>query len=174
MDAFTVQQHIADWLENGGIAGLDKVWAALPDSTGINFANYGEGEMRCQAVVYVEDDPEIRRSIGGANPYRQTPAVGMKWLTYNIRIEFVHRSADPSWIAADQALKQTIVAGARTMIRADPTLGSSTLADPLFASAGEGRMGIRGTYEPPFVDQESGEREQWAYLAFQVNAWVTG
>lgn len=164
MDAYAVQQHVSDWFNSGGITGLDKCWAAQPNAIGFNFADFGSGTMRCQAAVYVEDDTEVRRST----PVRH----GMKWVTYAVRVEFCHRSAEDDWTAADRALKQDVVMGAVQMIRNDPALGAGNLPDPLFIDAGEGRAGMRRQYEPPFTDEASGEREQWAYLVFTVSAWV--
>ena len=172
MDAFAVQQHLADWLNAAQVPGLDQVWPALPESTGLNFANYGSGTMRCQAVAYAESDDEIRRSGPGAlAPNR--PGQGMIWTTYTVRLEVCHRSAETDWVAADKALKSVIVPGIVAMIRKDPTLGSGQAPDPLFDSAGEGRFGIRKVYEAPFIEASDGEREQWAIVQFQVNAWST-
>lgn len=172
MDAFAVQQHVADWLNNSGVPGLDRVWPAIPNVDGINFALYGSGESRCQGVVYMEADTDVRRSLGAPDPSQNKPASGMRWITYQVRIEVVHLWTNPDWIAGDRVFKGQIVQGITNAIRLDPSLGTATIGDPLFKSAGEGRMGIRRQYEPPASSEEG--REQWAYVSFQTNAWVTG
>lgn len=165
MDAFTVQQYVADWLDSGRIPGLDKVHPALTDAQAMNLAAYGSGTMRCQAVVYVDTEMDVRRSP----PVGQ----GIRQMTYRMRVEIGHRSAESDWQAADRALKRDVVGGIRTMIHKDPALGSTGAADALFESAGEGRRGIQSEYSEPFVDEESGEREQWAYVYFDVLSFET-
>ncbi|MFF1469137.1 hypothetical protein [Streptomyces mirabilis] len=174
MDAYTVQTYAADWLNGSGITGLDTVWPALPSSMPLDFAAYGSGMMRCQAVAYAESDSDVRRSTPAANPYTGTRAAGMRMVRYAVRLEVVHWSADPDWMAADRALKQDVVAGIRTAIHLDPTLGGAKTSEPLFHSAGEGKRGIQTAYEVPFVRDADGAREQWAFLAFDVIAWETG
>lgn len=172
MDAYTVQADVASWLNAGAISGLDKVWPAQPNAIGMNFADYGSGTMRCQAMVCVEADHNVRRSTPAANPAAGLLGKGYRMLRYGVRIDFCHWSTEPDWTLADQVLKKNIIGGVRDRIHADPTLGTSAAADPLFNSAGEGRRGIQVQYEDPFTRDSDGAREQWAYLTFDVLAWI--
>ena len=173
VDPFLVQQYVANYLNAQGIFGLDQVWPARPNVDDLNFADFGSGPMRCQGIVYVEGDDEVRRAFGASRDGVE-PGHGMKWLAYQVRVEFCHRSADEDWIAADQAFKQVILGGVTAAIRKDGALGTGNLPQPLFRSAGEGRTGIKRVYEAPFTDPATGSREQWAYVQFTVNGWVTG
>ena len=174
VDAYDVQTHVAQWLNGGAIQGLDKVWAALPNSYGLDFSAFGSGEMRCQGVAYVEHDAEIRRSFGGAYPRAARPASGMKWTTFTVRLELCLNSTSTDWDAADRTLKKSITEPIKALIRADSSLGTWNLPNPLFESAGEGHFGIKTVYEAPYISERTGTREQWAYLTFTVNAWMTG
>lgn len=165
MDAYTVQQYVADWLNAGSIPGLDKVHPALTDAQAINLAEYGSGTMRCQAVVYVEGHTDVRRTL----PIHY----GVRQVTWRMRLEIGHSSAEPDWQQADRALKTDIVGGVITMIRKDPALGSKGAPDPLFDSAGEGLRGVQVDYGDPDVDDNTGERVQWAYLYFDVLTFET-
>ena len=174
MDAYTVQTYVANWLNGVDIPGLDMVWAAMASAQPLDFSAYGSGMMRCQAVVYVESDSDVRRSGPAANPFTHQPAAGVRLVSYAVRLEVVSWSADPDWAAADRALKQDVVGGIRKAIHLDPTLGGAQTAEPLFHSAGEGRRGIQTAYEEPFTRDADGNREQWAMLLFDVLAWETG
>lgn len=172
MDAFKVQKIIADWVNAGGVAGLDRLHEGLRDSQSIDFGEYGAGEMRCQGLVCVEGQREIRRSGPSANPHTGSTGKGMKWIVYRIRIELCHESTDPDWLAAERAFKE-IAEGLLTMVRKDPSLGTAGAPDALFVGAGEGRRGIYVDYSDPFVDQDDGPREQWCHVYFDAPAWIT-
>lgn len=167
MDAYLVQKHVADWINGGGIQGVDKIWAAQPTALGFPWGDYGgDGEYHCQGIVYVLDDSDTRRSM----PIHK----GIRWQTWDVRIEVCLHSTDPDWDAADQQLKGTIVDSIKNMIKLDPSMGTLKIQDKLFLQGGEGPRGIRTTYDLPFADENSGEREQWAIIRFTCASEVIG
>jgi hypothetical protein len=174
VDAYTVQGYVASWLNSAGILGLDQAWDAMPSAQPLDFAAYGSGPMRCQAVAYVESESDVRRSGPAANPFTGQPGAGYRQVSYAVRLEVVHWSSDEDWAAADRALKQDVVGGIRKALHVDPTLGGSQTSEPLFHSAGEGRRGIQTSFEEPFTRDADGNREQWAFVLFDVIAWETG
>jgi hypothetical protein len=172
VDAYTVREYVANWINAGGVEGLDKVLPAFETSQDFDMGAYSSGPMYCQGVVCIEAEREIRRSGPSANAAAGTPGRGMKWIVYQVAIKLCHQSDDPDWAAAERAFMQ-VIEDIRVMIRKDPSLGSSSTAQPLFDGAGEGRRGIQTQYDEPFTDKDTGEREQWAAIHFDAPAWIT-
>ena len=174
MDAFTVQAHVADWLNSAGITRLDHVYDSQPEVFGANLAAYGHGTTRCIGFVNCLDDTDGRRSGPAANPVSGQQRMGIRELEFMIQLEFVHQTAESDWREAERQLKQDVMEGARNVILNDPTLGTSGMPTPLFNSAGEGKKGVRRTYALADTENDDGERRQWGMLTFTVCVFEVG
>lgn len=175
MDAFSVQKHTADFLNAGSVVRLDHCYEDQPEAFGFNIADYGSGTTRCYGTVFVDDDSDGRRSGPAADPTHGRPTgLGMRTLTFKVTVVVVHITSEPDWIEASRQLKQDVMEGIRRMIISDPALGTTNLPQPLFASAGESKVGIRRVYQQPYTDDSDGMRKQWAELHFMISAYEVG
>ncbi len=133
---------LADWLEAAQIEGLDKVHAGIMYS--IPWDEHGSGsEYSCQAVVNIRPRRETRIAGGGLGPPN-----GQKMITSGAEVRIYFRSADPDWLAAQdafddicEAIVKQIRAGGRTLGRPDDIL-----------SAGEFEAGIVQDNAEPAAD----------------------
>lgn len=174
MDDFTVQMHLADFLNSASVTRLDHTYDAQPESFGANLNEYGNGTTRCIAFANVFDATDARRSGPAANPYIGSSPQGIAYQEWMVQLEVLHVTAESDWREAERQLKQDVIAGIKAAIRNDPTLGTWNQPTPLFNSAGEGPKGFRTTYAMAEVEPDDGERRQWAMLQFTVCAYVEG
>lgn len=174
MDAFTVQMHVANYLNSAHITNLDYVYDAQPEAFGANLADNGQGTTRCIGFVNCMDATDVRRSGPAANPSINQKPLGIAENEFQIQLEVLHSTSEDDWREAERQLKQDVMAGIRAAIRNDPTLGTWNLPTPLFNAAGETKKGFRETYAMADTDNDDGDRRQWGMLVFYVCAFVEG
>lgn len=113
-----VRTTLANWLADGGVDGLNKVWTTFPKRFTFQ-ENAQAGQMsRCQAVVFIADEHESRLSIGGAHN-------GWKRVDYTVILQVfqhsLHRNADDAMSDFD-----TTIDGIKARLRSDHNFGDTT------------------------------------------------
>lgn len=175
MDAFTIQKHVADWLNAAQIPRLDHVYEDIPEAFGEDLGATGSGNTRCVATVFIDDDDDGRRSGPAADPQiGRTVGMGVRQIECVVKLSVVHWTAEDNWIEAARQLKQDVCEGITKVIRSDPSLGTWGMPVPLFKGCGEGKFGVKRHYDDPYTDPADGGRKQWAVIEFHACVYEAG
>jgi hypothetical protein len=153
---------VADWLSDGNIIGVDKVHLVWP--LRLDFNAYSATMHRCQLVVVLESEGEVRVALGGAHS-------GKKRIDYLTTVEVYHSSitTDPADALANF---DEVVDGIKTRLRADRMAGQTD--DSIVWQMGEGGYGIQTEFMIPDNWQVGGEPiEFYARIRFEVTQWIT-
>lgn len=161
------RQQIADWLIAGNIRYLDKVFTSPP--LRLDWAAYAQDrEHQSQMVIFIDEEGELRMSMGGATS-------GKKRIDYMVSMEFYYRSLQINPEVA-QDVFDDIVDDIKARLRADRRLGisSSINTDGVIWQAGEGGFGIQIDFKDPVDGNVGGEPiEHYARIRFEVTIWIT-
>ena len=161
------RQAIKDWLDAGEILYLDKVFVAPP--LRLSFPQYSQNDHHnCQIVVFIDDQGEMRMSLGGANS-------GKKRIDYMIALEIYYRCTLPDPETA-QDVFDDLVDAINARLRADRRLGvsDSLNSESVIWQAGEGGYGIQIDFKDPADGNIGGEPiEHYARMRFEVTQWIT-
>lgn len=151
---------LADWLIDGDL--VDKVHYSYPRDWQKEFNSYGSGNHRCHAVIFFEQEGELRFALGG-------PTSGKKRIDYLVCVELFHRSTDPDPVAAMDDFER-IVDLIKTRMRADRRLGTS---ESIVWQAGEGGYGIQLEFERPWSLVGGEPVENKCEIRFEITQWIT-
>lgn len=153
---------VANWLTAGNIAGVDKIFTVWP--LRLDFNNYSSGVHRCQIVVVIESENEIRIALGGSHS-------GKKRIDYLVTVEVYHNStANEPQEALDNY--DAIIDGVKARLRADRMAGQTD--DSIVWQMGEGPFGIQTEFLVPDNWQVGGQPiEFYGRIRFEVTQWIT-
>lgn len=153
---------VADWLADAHI--VDKVHLTYP-RVAFDFNSYGAGPHRCHAVLFFEEEGELRIALGGATS-------GKKRIDYLVNLELYHRSNDPDPITAQDDFDR-IVDAIKTRLRADRRLGDVTTESTVIWQAGEGGYGIQCEFQRTNVMVGGEPVETMGVIRFEITQWIT-
>ena len=153
---------VAQWLTDGNVDGIDKIWTVWP--LRLDFANFSASVHRCQVVVVIESENEIRIALGGAHS-------GKKRIDYLVTLEVYHSSTtDVPQEALDNY--DVVIDGIKARLRADRMAGETD--DSIVWQMGEGPFGIQTEFLIPDNWQVGGEPiEFYGRIRFEVTQWIT-
>lgn len=153
---------LVEWLTDGEIDGLDKIHFTYPRDWTKEFNSYGSGEHRCHAVIFFEQEGELRFALGG-------PTSGKKRIDYLVVIELFHRSVS---IDPEDGLDdfERILDAIKDRLREDRRLGAD---ESVVWQAGEGGYGIQCEFERPNSLVGGEPREQLGLVRFEITQWIT-
>lgn len=153
---------VADWISNGNIDGIDKVFTVWP--LRLDFSNYSSSVHRCQLVIVIESENEIRIALGGAHS-------GKKRIDYLVTTEVYHSStSDDPQAALDNY--DVVIDAIKTRLRADRMAGQTD--DSIVWQMGEGPFGIQTEFLVPDNWQVGGQPiEFYGRIRFEVTQWIT-
>lgn len=150
---------LVDWLRAAEI--VDYVHPTWPRI--FQWDNWGAGLHRCQLIVFIEEEGELRISIGG-------PTSGKKRIDYLVSLEIFHRSTDTEPINAMDDFDR-LVDEIKDRLRADRRAGQTD--DAVVWQLGEGGYGIQLDFWP--VDALVGGKpiETRGRMRFEITQWIT-
>lgn len=155
---------VKSWLDAAGIRYLDQIFTAPP--LRLDFNTYGSPPYNCQAVVFIDDEGEVRIALGGASS-------GKKRIDYMVAMEIYFRSTDINTDDTQNAFDELIDA-----IKARLRLGLHTLGqtdETIVWQAAEGSYGIQTDFMDPDPQPNVGGEpiEHYARMRFEVTQWIT-
>jgi hypothetical protein len=149
-------------LTDGEITGLDKVHYSYPRDWVKEFNSHGSGDHRCHAVIFFEQEGELRFALGG-------PTSGKKRIDYLICVELFHRSTSQDTAAAMDDFER-VVDKIKARMRVDRRLGAD---ESIVWQAGEGGYGIQLEFERPYSLVGGEPVENKASVRFEITQWIT-
>lgn len=161
MSRTTVRAAIASFLAPPNVAGLNKVFTAMPKRVEGTWFRYGQPagtHSGAVAIVNIVAEREERIALGGEHS-------GKKWVHYEVSLDIfthsIHRHSEDAMADFD-----TLIDNIKTRIRADRRLGNDAV---IFES---GERYLDGEYGEPRVLQD-GATEIWGSIRFEVSEVIT-
>jgi hypothetical protein len=153
---------LAEWLIDAEIVGLDHIHYSYPRDWVREFNSYGSGDHRCHAVIFFEQEGELRFALGG-------PTSGRKRIDYLVCLELFHRSTSQDTAAAMDDFER-IVDEIKTRLREDRRFGAD---ESIVWQGGEGGYGIQLDFERPSSLVGGEPVENACSIRFEITQWIT-
>lgn len=161
MSRATVRSAVMNYFEPPAVAGLNKLFSALPKRIEGTWFRYGQpaGTLSgCVGVVHIVTESEERIAIGGEHS-------GKKWVHYTVELQVYQHSLERH---AEDAMANfdTVIDNIKAHLRADRRLDDY----PVIFEAGE--KYLDGEYGEPKVLAD-GSTEIWGAVRFEVSEILT-
>lgn len=158
------RKAVKDWLTAGNIQYLDVVFTAPPWR--LDFNQYGSPPFQTQAVVFIDDEGEMRIGLGGEDS-------GKKRIDYMVSLEIYFRSVNYDTELTQSAFDQVVDDIKARLRSAGHRLGETD--DTIVWQAAEGGYGIQTDFMDPQPQSNVGGEpiEHAARMRFEVTQWIT-
>lgn len=158
------REAVKDWLEAGNILYLNKVFSAPP--LRMDLREKGTPPYQAQAVLFIDDEGELRMAFGGAFS-------GKKRIDYMMSLEVYFSSVEIDTEAAQDAFDVMI-----DQIKARLRLGGHTAGisdETVVWQVAEGGYGIQCDFMDPSPQPNVGGEpiEHYARVRFECSQWRT-
>lgn len=164
-----VREKVAQWISSAQIDTLNQVFTSFPKRINFQVNSFPGQNSRAAAVVFIENESEMRIAIGGVNPMTVDNGSGKGWkrVDYGIALQIFHhslqREAEYAMDDFDRlidAIKDRLRSGQHTLGDEDPNE---------IWQAAEPNIDVQ--YGEP-VTNEQGATETWAAIRFTVTQMI--
>ena len=157
-----VRDHVADWIATEQITTLNQVFRSFPKRINFQVNAFPGQNSRAAAVVFIENESELRLSIGGAYD-------GWKRVDYTVALQIFHhssqRNAEDAMDDFDcliDTIKDRLRGGGHRLDLADSD-------GAIIWQAAEPSIDVQ--YGEP-VTNDGGTTETWAAIRFTVTQMI--
>jgi len=163
-----VREKVAQWISSAQIDTLNQVFTSFPKRINFQVNSFPGQNSRAAAVVFIENEAEMRIAIGGVEPMSSGGAgKGWKRVDYGIALQVFHhslqREAEDAMDDFDKlidAIKDRLRSGQHTLGDDDP--------NEIWQAA---EPSIDVQYGEP-ITNEQGSTETWAAIRFTVTQMI--
>ena len=163
-----VREKVAQWISSAQIDTLNQVFTSFPKRINFQVNSFPGQNSRAAAVVFIENESEMRLAIGGVAPMSSGgEGKGWKRVDYAIALQIFHhslqREAEDAMDDFDKlidAIKDRLRSGQHTLGDEDPNE---------IWQAAEPNIDVQ--YGEP-VTNEQGSTETWAAIRFTVTQMI--
>lgn len=163
-----VREKVAQWISSAQIDTLNQVFTSFPKRINFQVNSFPGQNSRAAAVVFIENEAEMRIAIGGVESMSSGGAgKGWKRVDYGIALQVFHhslqREAEDAMDDFDKlidAIKDRLRSGQHTLGDDDP--------NEIWQAA---EPSIDVQYGEP-ITNEQGSTETWAAIRFTVTQMI--